>query len=933
MLQRYALPNFNSLRLYIKICFNLTLIACILNTGCNVLPASDSSRKLSDLKNNPKENFDSSISKNDNTQVEYEKILATHSKSLDILYYEESLKRAAQLALVDYEEALLNSEYNTVNTKSIKMFESWLASNAMHNDAAAVTYLLAKNYSLDGEIEKSEVVLRRLINNYPNAPMVGESHFRLAESAYIRREYDQAAFYYQKAIKLDNSSAITRWSFYMLGWTEYKRGLIDQSITAFAKYVELQLQDQTVHELSKSDQETVNDVIRALALQIANSSRSDILINYYQSNSSKHAYHVFASISDYLESVDRWYEGITVLRSYFIAFPEEKNAILARREVIDLFEKNGQIQVANKEKKDFIDVFSNISQAPQVNKSLIEIIRSQYLLDLAGFNETIISKEVNNFSDSIYYYKIFVNDYPKHQHYHSALYNLSLLYFKLNKFDDALSGFEFLREKKNFIKQEDCAILSIQARRSKYEAMKNASNDSETILVNFRNKLLNDYSFYIYHFATGNNIQEVINAATMLAINHHEQDYLLNLIQKIDTLKLSSESKIAIHEQAADYFYKQSIWSRSIELYENLIERYSSFKGVNRWISQAANAHFELAMELKNNKQWDNSLKHLTIISQKYPSFILSSTVLYQTALIYRETLMYAQSNHYLHKIKDQSVPGVSKADLYLLLADNAVKVGDNDASANLYKQYSTQVDSQENKIAALQKSAELYKSSNNQQETIGVLEELLVLKKSDMQESITLHNELINFYIKQKQINKINFHSKFIVDLSLSLQQPTTIEINTIRAKYVLKKAKNNFEKFNALKITAPIEQSFNAKYLIITNTIDLLDHVKALNVSRYQYESEFLLGDLFYRFAQDLLHSEVPPNLTEDEALEYQALLEEQAYPFEEKAIELFKLNFSQLKNRDEDKWIILNRQRLETLLPALFLKSEKILPKYVD
>ncbi|MEM9404334.1 MAG: hypothetical protein AAGA44_17835, partial [Pseudomonadota bacterium] len=57
-----------------------------------------------------------------------------------------------------------------------------------------------------------------------------------------------------------------------------------------------------------------------------------------------------------------------------------------------------------------------------------------------------------------------------------------------------------------------------------------------------------------------------------------------------------------------------------------------------------------------------------------------------------------------------------------------------------------------------------------------------------------------------------------------------------------------------------------------------------------------------------------------------QYDLLLEEQAYPFEEKAIELFQANAERTADGVYDEWVIKSFEELAQLMPARYAKMER-------
>jgi hypothetical protein len=72
--------------------------------------------------------------------------------------------------------------------------------------------------------------------------------------------------------------------------------------------------------------------------------------------------------------------------------------------------------------------------------------------------------------------------------------------------------------------------------------------------------------------------------------------------------------------------------------------------------------------------------------------------------------------------------------------------------------------------------------------------------------------------------------------------------------------------------------------------------------------------------------MDSERPANLDAAAMEQYELLLEEQMYPFEEKAIDLYKANADRAPDGVYDEWVEKSFDRLAGLMPARYAKSER-------
>ena len=73
-------------------------------------------------------------------------------------------------------------------------------------------------------------------------------------------------------------------------------------------------------------------------------------------------------------------------------------------------------------------------------------------------------------------------------------------------------------------------------------------------------------------------------------------------------------------------------------------------------------------------------------------------------------------------------------------------------------------------------------------------------------------------------------------------------------------------------------------------------------------------------------LSESERPGDLDAEALDQYELLLEEQAFPFEEKAIDLYKANTGRAADGVFDEWVRRSFVRLAGLMPARYAKVER-------
>jgi tetratricopeptide (TPR) repeat protein len=141
------------------------------------------------------------------------------------------------------------------------------------------------------------------------------------------------------------------------------------------------------------------------------------------------------------------------------------------------------------------------------------------------------------------------------------------------------------------------------------------------------------------------------------------------------------------------------------------------------------------------------------------------------------------------------------------------------------------------------------------------------------------------------------------------------------------------------SLELARPLDAEARAMRLVAPLDRSLLKRKKALEVALAAYgraseyavaevttAASFATADLYRDFGRALLDSERPGNLSAEELEQYDLLLEEQAFPFEEKAIELHERNARRAAEGVYDEWVRKSYAALAELKPGRWARAER-------
>ena len=114
--------------------------------------------------------------------------------------------------------------------------------------------------------------------------------------------------------------------------------------------------------------------------------------------------------------------------------------------------------------------------------------------------------------------------------------------------------------------------------------------------------------------------------------------------------------------------------------------------------------------------------------------------------------------------------------------------------------------------------------------------------------------------------------------------------------------------------------------------NAIKAYENAINYKVAEVTTAATYEIGEIYHDFARALMQSQRPRKLSAEELEQYELLLEEQAYPFEEKAIDIHVANVKRTQEGIYDEWVKKSLVILGQLQPVRYAKNEKI-ESYVE
>jgi hypothetical protein len=165
----------------------------------------------------------------------------------------------------------------------------------------------------------------------------------------------------------------------------------------------------------------------------------------------------------------------------------------------------------------------------------------------------------------------------------------------------------------------------------------------------------------------------------------------------------------------------------------------------------------------------------------------------------------------------------------------------------------------------------------------------------------------------------------KEIINADRAAGTARTDRSKALAAKATLTLAGPARDEFMRVKLVAPLKKSLAENRKAMETALKAYTQAADYQVAEVTTAATFESAELYRQLGKDLMSSERPKGLSKDEMEQYDVLLEEQAFPFEEKAIQLHEVNTARAKDGTYDEWVQKSFAALAQLNPGRYAKVE--------
>ena len=309
--------------------------------------------------------------------------------------------------------------------------------------------------------------------------------------------------------------------------------------------------------------------------------------------------------------------------------------------------------------------------------------------------------------------------------------------------------------------------------------------------------------------------------------------------------------------------------------------------------SYRLSAHFDAANILLAQQHWQEAVDTLLTFQKRYPNHEYSRSIPAKLAQSYEHLQQWQMA-----------------ATQYLAIVDLAGA-----ESSALQRE-------------ALYSAAELYLKADNLDKAISTYRTYAHTYPEPFEIAQEVRFKMSGFYQQTKEPNKQYYWYRKIIKFHDQKFASPAETVNS-RALYLVSVAalglgEAHQQTFRQSKLTLPLNKSLARKQKAMKSAIKYYKKLLSFQLAEFVPHGTFNLAQMYRQLGQDVMSSQRPKDLDELALEEYNLLLEEIVYPFEEKAIEIHTSNAERAWQNIYDIWVKNSFTALAELEPALYDRS---------
>ncbi|MBN1239916.1 MAG: tetratricopeptide repeat protein, partial [Gammaproteobacteria bacterium] len=803
-----------------------------------------------------------------------------------------------------------------------------------HNDQ--VLYQMARAYDEVGQPDDAMAVMERLAAEYPQSGYLDEVHFRRGEYLFTRRQFRQAEEAYLAIIGMGTASPYHELALYKLGWSFYKQDLYEEALHQFMALLDYKLSvgydfDQA-HE--EDDERRVADTFRVISLGFSNLGGPEVVSEYYGAYGHRsYEDRIYSNLGEFYLSKLRYNDAAETYTSFVELNPYHRVAPRFSMRVVEIYGEGGFPLLVVESKKDFATKYGlqaeywhyfDTAESPEV----LGFLKTN-LTDLANhyhalYQDPALEEErLENYGEASRWYREFLASFPAEPESPGINYQLADLLLEHQSFGEAAREYERTAYEYAPHEQSSAAgYAAIYAHRENLKVVTGAA-ETEAMRATIDSSLRFADAFPEHEHAPVvlgaaaddlygiNEFERAIEAARLLierypgadpslrrsawtVVAHGSFDLALYADaehaygQVLALVPEDDEARASLIDNLAASIYQQGEQANRNEDYRAAADHFLRIKSAAPTSQIRAAAEYDAAAALVRLEDWAMAADVLEGFRQAFPDHELQPEATKQLASVYRKAGQLGRSAGEYERVAAESADPELRREAMLLAGELYEEAGQADSALDVYARY----------------IGEFPRPLDVAQET---------------------RFKVAGMYDRRGDTASYHAMLRDIVANDDTAGADRTDRSRYLAAQSALVLSEQLYEDFVVVELVQPFDASLAEKQRRMDAAMQAFEALVDYEVGEVTAAATFYIAEVYFEFSRSLLESERPADLDPQALVDYDLAIEEEAFPFEEQAIEVHEQNYELIAAGLYNPWVQRSLDRLADMMPGRYAKHE--------
>ncbi|MGD9308235.1 MAG: LysM peptidoglycan-binding domain-containing protein, partial [Desulfosarcina sp.] len=569
--------------------------------------------------------------------------------------------------------------------------------------------------------------------------------------------------------------------------------------------------------------------------------------------------------------------------------------------------------------REFMVSFPTDAASPGINYQLAELLL-----------------ENKNFDDAAVEYEKTAYDYPSHEKASAAGYAAVYAHRKNLEVTDPAGEKRVKRE----VIRSSIKFVDTFPKHAKADIVLGAAAEDLYAMQAFEQalgagrRLLNDYP----------QADTEVTRTAWLVVAHASYeietypDAELAYLKVLELLPANDKSREGLVDNLAASIYKQGEQANAVKDYRAAADHFLRVGRMAPTSQIRATAEYDGAAALIQLKAWEEAAAVLVGFRNLFPEHELQPEVTKKIAFVYKEDGKLSLAAREFERIETETEDDAVRRDALLVAADLYEKDGNQERALDVYRRY----------VGYFPQPVDLH---------------------------LETRNKIAKILKAQNDVKAYHKELRQIVAIDAAAGKARTPRTRYLAGKGALVLAEIDYAAFEAVQLVKPFKRNLKKKQKLMKKSIKAFNQLVDYELGEVTAAATYYLAEIYIHFSQALMASErpvlgfdvhqvqpgdtlsqiakrydadvgriarenhlnssrtivagkklkIPRGLNPMELEQYELALEEQAYPFEDKGIEVHESNLRLIGQGVYNAWIDKSLQKLAEFMPARYARTE--------